>query len=329
MSVEPRRWRTFTLAFYVPEGSEVPSFERIDAFLTDLPGLMRYAPYTGMYYAYENRATGVKGAFRYDLATQVASSEALEEAIPEEPSPEAPGWTAAPLQFLASLGVSSWWPRELMPLVVRACEGLGLAVLDHHLLLGAPHAATVDELTERWAEANRGVLPRLRETTKDPRYYMPPERMWALWKYLRERRRLEGELGPRGVRVPEVAFFPSGAEAVSAVPWVAGEASIFARVDRVCVKRVRRGFLGIGGAEESGWVAWEAFAAALGPRLSRRPGEEGWLLFDGPLDRPLRRAIDALPLMPFLWQERLDPGLVVDEIFPAPAHERSCEEPRG
>lgn len=310
----PARWRTFTVAFYVPDGGEVPSFERIDAFLTDVPGLMRYAPYTGMYYAYENRATGVKGAFRYDLSTQVASSEALEGAIPEEEAPEAAGWTAVPLQFTASLGVSSWWPRELMPLVVRACEGLGLVVLDHHLLLVAPHAAGVEELTSAWSVANRGVLPQLRETTKDPRFFMAPERMQAVWEYLRERPRLEAELASRGVRVPEVAFFPSGAEAASAVAWVAGEASVFPRVDRVCVKRVRRGFLGIGAEETSGWVAWETFAAALGSRLSTRPGEERWRLFDGRLDRALRRAIEALTLTPFAWQERIDPGLVVDEV---------------
>lgn len=313
MIVEPRRWRAWTLQFYVPEGRAVPSFEAIDAFLTPLPGLVRHAPYTGMFYVYENRATGVRGTFRYDLTTQVAATEDLAEAVEEEPPPQVPGWTVVPLEFLASLGVATWCGWETMPLVARACEGLGLAVMDHHRLFESPRAAGVDELLARWSEANRWVLSRVADAPKDRKLYLPPERARAVWEYIMARPRIEAEFGPRGIRVPEVAFFPEGTDAVTVVPWEEGRPTVFPPVDRVGLKRVRSGFLGIGGVAEDGWVAWEALKRALGPRLSARPSDGPWLVYDlSRMDRALRRAIDVLPLAPLSWRDRVDPSGVVD-----------------
>ncbi len=313
VAFEPRRWRTWTLQFYVPEGREAPSFETIDAFLTDVPGVHRHAPYTGMFYTYENPPTGVRGSFRYDLTTQVAATEDLAEAIPEDPPPEAAGWTPVPLEFLASLGAATWYGREAMPLVARACEGLGLAVLDHHRVLGEPRVADVVELLDRWSEANLWALARPIESPKERKFYIPPERARAAWEYLIGRARLEAEMAPRGVRVPELAFFAEGDDAVTVARWEAGTPSVLPRVDRVALKRVRPGFLGIGGEAEEGWVAWEAFESALGPRLSTRPGEALWRLYDLlRMDRALRRALLALPLAPLSRHARLDPSAVVD-----------------
>ena len=313
MIVEPRRWRVWTLQFYVPEGREAPSFEAIDAALTVFPGIQRRAPYTGMYYVYEHGATGVRGSFRYDLATQVAASEDLLDAIQEEPPHEVQGWTVVPLEFLASLGVATWYGWETMPLVARACEELGLAVLDRHRFLGEPHAAARDELLDRWSEANRWATARIEDTPKERRLYLPPERARAVWEYIVGRPRIEVEMAPRGVRVPEMAFFPVGTDAVTVVRWEAGTASVFPRVDRIALKRVRTGFLGLGGVTEDGWVAWEAFTEALGPRLSTRPGEEALRLYDLPrMDRALRKAVLALPLAPLSWHDRVDPSTIID-----------------
>ncbi|MEK7865643.1 MAG: hypothetical protein AAB434_03105 [Planctomycetota bacterium] len=318
MTVEPLRWRTWTLQFYVPEGREAPSFEAIDAFLTPFPGVHRHAPYTGMFYTYENHATGVRGSFRYDLTTQVAATEDLAEALEEEPPPEVPGWSVVPLEFLASLGVATWYGWEAMPLIARACEGLGLAVLDHHRFLGEPRVAGGEELLDRWSEANRWVLARLADTPKERRLYLPPDRARAVWEYIVARPRLEADLASRGVRVPEVSFFAEGADAVTMVPWEAGAASIFPRVDRVAVKRVRTGWFGLGGSPEDGWVAWEAFAQALGPRLASRPGGEAWRVYDLPrMDRALRKAVLAMPLAPLSWRDRVDPGTIVDVRIPS------------
>lgn len=317
MIVEPRRWRTWTLQFYVPEGREAPSFEAIDAFLTPFPGVHRHAPYTGMFYTYERPATGVRGSFRYDLTTQVAATEDLAEAIEEEPPPEAPGWTVVPLEFLASLGVATWYAWETMPLVARACEGLGLAVLDHHRFLGEPRVPDMDELLARWSEARRWVLARAGEDPKERKFYLGPGPAREVWEYIVDRSRLEAEMSVRGIRVPEVAFFPEGDHAVTVVPWEAGTPSILPRVDRVAIRRVRTGLFGLGGVAEEGWVAREVLEQALGPRLTSRPGVEAWRVYDLPrMDRALRKAILALPLAPFSWRDRIDPGAIVDVRLP-------------
>lgn len=317
MIVEPRRWRAWTLQFYVPEGREVPSFETIDAFLTALPGIQRQAPYTGMFYVYENRATGVRGSFRYDLATQVAATEDLTEAIAEDPPPEIPGWTLVPLEFLATLGAATWCAWETMPLVARACEGLGLAVMDRHRAFSEPRLPAYEEMLDRWSEVNRWVLDRIADAPKDRKLYMPPERARAVWEYIVSRPRIEAELASRGIHVPEVSFFAEGSDAVAVIPWAAGTPSVFPRVDRVGLRRVRSGLFGLGGVTEEGWVAWQAFERALGSRLSMRPGEERWRVYDLPrMDRALRRAIDALPLSPLSWRDRVDPGAVIDVSRP-------------